>query len=228
MILNWLLFFPALLLLFFPLDSLLFKNLKLRSLEHIDFGEGAWARKPSAWWSPSLWLDPARAFLGTWMLIHAWDLEGGAPGLLRWVPFLTTAVLLAMSTGVQMHTRRDTDALLAPTGYIAGIWFALLSPAVALLAVVVGIGGMIAFRSWSAFFLCGAVYVGVAGLWLIGRDLHVPLSTALAMLPWVISAIYHRTLMQPLRHIGHTRPVVMRDVDLSATSPDSVETEAKA
>jgi hypothetical protein len=166
--------------------------------------------------------------LGTWLLIHAWDLEGGAIGLLRWVPFLTMGLLLAMATTVQVHTRRYEKALLAPIGYIAGIWFALLSPAVALLAVVVGIGGMITFRSWSAFFLCGALYVGGAGLWLMGKNLHVPLSAGLAILPWVISAIYHRTLMQPLRHIGYTRPVVMRDVDLVVTTRDSAETEVQA
>ena len=214
-------FCPALMLLFFPLDALLSKRLKLRSYEHLNFEEGAWARKPSAWWTPSLWLDPARAFLGAWLLANAWAIEDAGGGLMKWVPFLTTGLLLALATGVQLHTRRDGSVLLAPTGYIAGIWFALLSPAVALLAVVVAVVGVFAFRTWSAFFFCGAAYAGCAGLWLMGKDLIVPLSAGLAMMPWVISAISQRTLMQPLHAIGYSKQAPVREISFAVPSSSS-------
>lgn len=226
--LNWLMFCPALMLLFFPLDALLSKRLKLRSYEHLNFEEGAWARKPSAWWTPSLWLDPARAFLGAWLLANAWAIEDAGGGLVKWVPFLTTALLLALATGVQLHTRRDESVLLAPTGYIAGIWFALLSPAVALLAVVVAVVGVFAFRTWSAFFFCGAAYACCAGMWLMGKDLFVPLSAGLAIMPWVISAIAHRTLMQPLRAIGYSKQAPVREISFAVENPSSSSLKLKA
>jgi hypothetical protein len=217
--LNWLMFGPALVLLFLPVDSLLTKRLKLRAYEHIDFGASGWARKPSAWWTPSLWLDPVRAFSGTWLLLNAWTLEYTSGGWTKSVPFLAAAVLLALATGVQLHTRRDKDALLAPTGYIAGVWLALLSPAVALLALVVAVVGVFAFRTWSAFFFCGAAYAGCAGLWLMGNDLQVPLSAGLAMLPWLAGVISQRTLMQPLLASGHARPAPVREIDFAIQNP---------
>lgn len=218
--LNWLMFGPALLLLFFPVDAVLAKRLKLRAYEHINFEEGAWARKPAAWWTPSVWMDPARAFLGAWLLVNAWSAEDTG-GVLRWMPFLSTSVILALATGVQVHTRRDGSAFLAPTGYIAGLWLALLAPAVAVLAVVVGVVGVLAFRTWSAFFFCGAAYAGVAGLWLMGKDLNVPLSAGLATLPWVVSAIAHRTLMQPLNALGYARPAPVREIGFAVEASGS-------
>jgi hypothetical protein len=219
--LNWLMFGPALVLLFLPVDSLLTKRLKLRAYEHINFGEGSWARKPSAWWTPSLWFDPVRAFSGAWLLVNAWGWEDAATGWVKWVPFLTSSLLLALATGVQLHTRREKGALLAPTGYIAGVWFALLSPAVALLAVVVAVVGVFAFRTWSAFFFCGAAYAGCAGLWLMGKDLQAPLSAGLALLPWLVSAISERTLMQPLLASGHARPAPVREIDFTMQNSSS-------
>lgn len=211
MYLHWLFFLPALALLFLPVDALLPRQLKLRTFEHIDFGEGAWARSPAAWTMFSLWLDPLRAFLGAWMLTHAWMIDDFGGSLERWVPVIANGTILALATAGQLHTRRDTTMLLAPLGYVAGLWLGLLTPAVAALAIVVGVGGIIAFRSWSAFFICGAAYAGIAGFWIMGKHLNVPLAVGLAMLPWTISAVSARTLIQPLRSNALRKTVPMRD-----------------
>jgi hypothetical protein len=222
MTLNWFLFFPALALLLFPVDALLTtRRLKLRAFEHINFQSGSWARLPSAWSMPASWMDPLRAFLGIKLLGYAWVVDDFADGLASWIPVLTLCALLTLAMGVQVHTRRNLEVLLAPIGYVAGMWLGLLSPVVAVLAVVVGVGGVIAFRSWAAFFICGAAYVSCAGFWIMGKNLYVPLCAGLAMLPWLMSAITNRTLVQPLRAPGYSAPAPVRD---TSGAPEPIKT----
>ena len=198
-------FFPALVLVFFPLDAVLPKRLKFREFDHLDFGEDSWCRSLDAWWLPTLWLDPVRAFAGAWLLRNAWVVEESLVGPARHAPLVASALILAGALGVQLHTRRDHDVVLAPLGYLIGLWFGLLVAPVAALAMVVGVGCVAAFRAWSAFFVFGAIGTGVIGYLLMRMDPWMLMTVALSILPWFVSAIMQRTLIFPLRPVAHTR-----------------------
>ena len=198
-------FFPALVLVFFPLDAVLPKRLKFRDFDHLDFGEDSWCRSLEAWWLPTLWMDPLRAGAGAWLLRHAWVADASLGGIARHAPLVASAVILAGALGVQLHTRRDRDMLFAPIGYVIGLWFGLLLSPVAALAMVVGVGCVVAFRSWSAFFVFGAIATGVIGFLLMRMDPWMLMTVALSILPWFVSAITQRVLIFPLRSVAHTR-----------------------
>lgn len=203
--LNWLMFLPALLLVFFPLDAVLPKRLKFREFDHLDFGEDSWCRSVDAWWLPTLWLDPLRAFAGAWLLRNAWELDEFLGGAARHVPLVVSALILAIALGVQLHTRRDRDMVFAPIGYVIGLWFGLLLAPVAALAMVVGVGCVVAFRSWSAFFVFGAIGAGVIGFLIMRMNPWMLMAVGLSILPWFVSAITRRALIFPLRPVAHTR-----------------------
>lgn len=203
--LNWWMFLPALLLVFCPLDAVLPKRLKFREFDHLDFGEDSWCRSVEAWWLPTLWLDPLRAFAGAWLLRNAWVLDEFLGGVARHAPVVVSALILAVALGVQLHTRRDRDMVFAPIGYVIGLWFGLLLAPVAALAMVVGVGCVVAFRSWSAFFVFGAIGAGVIGFLIMRLDPWMLMAVALSALPWFVSAITQRVLIFPLRPVAHTR-----------------------
>lgn len=203
--LNWFMFFPALVLVFFPLDAVLPKRLKFRDFDRLDFGEDSGCRSLEAWWLPTLWMDPLRAGAGAWLLRHAWVLDESLGGIARHVPLVASAVILAGALGVQLHTRRDHDVVLAPLGYLAGLWFGLLLSPVAALVMVVAAGSVAAFRAWSAFFVFGAIATGVIGFLLMRMDPWMLMTVALSILPWFVSAITQRTLIFPLRPVAHAR-----------------------
>lgn len=203
--LNWWMFLPALLLVFFPLDAVLPKRLKFREFDHLDFGEDSWCRSPEAWWLPAVWLDPLRAFAGAWLLRHAWEIDKFLGGVARHAPLVASALILAVALGVQLHTRRNRGMLFAPIGYVIGLWFGLLLSPVAVLAMVVGVGCVVAFRSWSAFFVFGAIGAGVIGYLIMRLNPWLLVSVALSILPWFVSAITQRALIFPLRPVAHLR-----------------------
>lgn len=199
--LNWFMFLPALLLVFFPMDAVLPKRLKFRDFDHLDFGEDSSCRSIEAWWLPSLWLDPLRAFAGAWLLRNAWVVEESLTGPGRHVPWVASALILAGALGVQMHTRRGQDMMFAPIGYVIGLWFGLLVAPVAGLAMVIGVGCVVAFRSWSAFFVFGAIGVGVIGYLIMRLNPWMLMAVALSVSPWFVSAMMQRTLIFPLRPV---------------------------
>ena len=195
-------FLPALLLVFFPLDAVLPRRLKFRDFDRLDFGEDSWSRSLEAWWLPTLWLDPLRAFAGAWLLRNAWVLDESLGGVLRLVPLVASALILAGALGVQLHTRRGQDLVFAPIGYVIGLWFGLVVAPVAVLAMVVGVGCVVAFRSWSAFFVFGAIGVGVIGYLVMRLNPWLLMAVVLSICPWFVSAMTQRTLILPLRSVS--------------------------
>lgn len=203
--LNWFMFLPALLLVFFPLDAVLPRRLKFRDFDHLDFGEDSWCRSIEAWWLPTLWLDPLRAFAGAWLLRNAWVVEESLAGAALQVPLVASALILVGALGVQLHTRRAHDMMFAPIGYVIGLWFGLLTIPVAALAMVIGVGCVVAFRSWSAFFVFGAIGSGVIGYLIMRVDPWMLMAVVLSIFPWFVSAMMQRTLILPLRPVTPTQ-----------------------
>lgn len=197
MSLNWLLFLPALLVLFYPLELLLPKRFGLKELPYIDFGE-AGARRRAPWSFPALWSDGIRSFAGAFMLRSAWTMEAGVGGLYQ-VPVAAAVVILSLSVIVQMHTTRKGDRFIAPVTFVIGLWLALLPASVALVAVAAGGVCMVAMRSLTAFFFCGAVAVGIFGYGALHAGYWALAAGVIGVMPCLISFLARRRLAVPVR-----------------------------
>lgn len=198
MSLNWILFLPALLLLFYPLELLLPRHFGLKELSYIDFGEVG-ARRRAPWSFPALWSDGIRSFAGAHLLKSAWTLEPFS-GRLSHVPVLAVLVILSLSLIVQMHTRRKADRFIAPVSFMIGLWLALLPASVALVAVAAGGVCMVAFRSLTAFFFCGGVAVEVLGYAVLHVGGYWSVAAGVTgLIPCLVSLLGHRRLAVPVR-----------------------------
>jgi hypothetical protein len=199
MALNWIMFLPALLLLFYPLENFLpSRSFCMRELAYVDFSQPS-VRRRGPWTFPALWADGLRAFLGVWLLRGAWTIEH-IGGWLHHVPMLTVISIIFLSIIVQMdvrHSRRER--FLAPVTYIIGLWLALLPLPVALVAVAAGGVCMVAFRSLSAFFFFGSATVGVFGYLVLHAGSWVIVASAIGLVPYVVSMLGHRSLAMPVR-----------------------------
>ena len=197
MTLNWLMFFPALFLLFIPLEVFFPKNLRLKELSHIDFSD-AGARRRGPWRLPVVWADGVRSYLGAFLLCNAWAVDPMA-GKLHHVPLVVSLFILSLAVVAQMHTRRSEGHFLAPVVYMAGIWLAMTSWPLALVAVAAGAVCMVAFRSLSAFFFFGGAMVGVFGGVVLHAGLWALAAAAVGLLPCLLGLFFKRSLAVPMR-----------------------------
>lgn len=193
---HWLIFFPALVLLFYPLDALLRGGVRFRDYERTR--EQLIGGKTAGWRQLLLWLDPLRAFLGGWLLLNSWQTDPLLPGVWNYLPFLGALAVLGAAVFVQMHTRRDDAMLLAPVGYLSGLAFALLPPAVAVLVVVFAGACLMAFRGWGAFFFFGSVASGVFGYLVLKVNLWMLAAVLLMIQPLLVSMLLGRRLLLPV------------------------------
>jgi hypothetical protein len=198
MTIHWLLFFSGLVLLFYPLDKLLPPQVGLRLYEQLTRHKGRELTK-AWWWMPMVWLSPLRAWLGVECLRNSVHMMPGMPHAYARVPLLMVMAILLIAVGVQMHTRRHEDKFLAPMGYLSGLLFALLPLPIALLATVLATASMIAFRTWTVFFLFGALGAAAFGYLMLQSNLWVAGATLLMLEPPLISLVLGRTLVLPVR-----------------------------
>lgn len=213
MAIQWVMFLPALLLLFYPVEVLLPKSFYLKDLSYLEFSETG-ANKRAPWSFPALWSDGLRSFLGAFLLRSAWAVEPSA-GWLHRVPYVMSFCILALSLVVQMHTKRTNDRFLAPVSYVAGLWLALLPLPVALVTVMAAGVCMVAFRSLGAFFFCGAATVAGFGHVIMHTGLWSVVAAAIGAMPWMVGLTCQRRLAVPFRvHVikEHRRYVPVTDL----------------
>lgn len=193
---DWIFFITALVFLFYPLDDLLRGRVRLHDYEHIRNDPLDSSR---AWWrQPWLWVDPLRAFVGGWLFRHAWTIEPPLPGLWKHLPFFAALLVMVLALGVQMHTRRDDDAVFAPIGYTGGLVFAVLPPEIAVLVVVLAAACLMAFRGWSAYFIFGAIAAGAFGFMILRVNFWMVAAVILMLEPVLISLVARRRLLLPV------------------------------
>ncbi len=217
-------FLPALLLLFYPVEFFIPKDIRLKQLHNIDFSESG-ARRRAPWHFPALWTDGVRACLGAFLLRDAWTLEPMA-GWLHHVPVIASVLILILSLAAQMHTRRSEEYFLGPLTYMIGLWLALAPLPVAVVAVAAGGVCLVAFRSLSAFFFCGAATVGIFGCVVLHSGPWVAVAAALGLLPCLLSFFFRRSLAVPMRvEITHERS---RDIPAVRTVRMDETREVKA
>lgn len=188
----------GLLLLLFPADRLLSRLVELRSFESFRSLEDSPRYRPW-WWVPLLWLDPLRAFAGALCLkislvAPAYDWEATEK-----TPYFTMVAALCVAVTCQMHTRRDSNSLLAPIGYVAGMVAALVPWAAAAVGMTVALMGMFAFRSFHAFFSMGLLGVGFCGIVMERSILWLIPSLAVLAMPTGLGFFSGRLLEVPTR-----------------------------
>jgi hypothetical protein len=191
---------PGLLLLLLPLDWLLVGEVRLGQMEQMF--QSARRRKVSGWNALVLIGDSLRAGLGAWCMfrgagIWAEGREWARPELV--VPGVLALGLLAGMVA-QLYTRRDSEALLAPLGYSAGLIAALANPMAAVLGLIMAVAMVMGLRNWSAFFVTAALGVGGLGLAFADHDRVTPVILGVVVfVPAIAGMLTNRHLMMPGR-----------------------------
>lgn len=170
---TWSILLPAVVLLFYPIDRLLPAYMKCRTSDALT--DPAAKHRRGWWrWQPELWADVVRVAVATWCVALAFTPEAAKA---RWIETLVVGALLAVGVCCQMPTRREDEAVLAPLTFLLGAMLALLPVTAAIAVFVLAMAAMLAFRSYVAFFLTGALLV--TGLtYLLGGDVLMGLVVA--------------------------------------------------
>lgn len=197
---NWIELAQALVLLLFPLGLALGKSTKLCTYSQLsDLDVPHWI---VSWMLvPILWVDPLRAFLGTWFLCDAIALDPLKKGTLTQLPILLSIGVLVVALLVQIFVVRKAESMLAPLGFASGMLLAINIPMIAaVFSLILAIAGASAMRNWSAFFAIAAVTVVGFGFLFKGNHLWLVGTAALMMLPFVIGFISQREFVMACRN----------------------------
>jgi len=96
-------------------------------------------------------------------------------------------------------TSRDSEKLLTPLGYVAGVVAALIPWEVATIGIVAAGVAVIAFSAFHAFFTVGFFIVILLGLILESRMHWLLAAAGLLLLPLITSRVSGRSLELPTR-----------------------------
>ncbi|MCF3649259.1 hypothetical protein [Synoicihabitans lomoniglobus] len=198
MTIAWSLLVPGALLLLIPANSFLSTVVQLRTFDSFNNLDSRRHHRPW-WWVPSLWLDPARGYLGALLVKISLTLTSDLWAYVPKPDYALLMVVLGLGIISQLYTRREEHVLLAPIGFVAGMLFALLTWPVALVGLIAGVTGLFAFRSFAAFFVTALVGVAGLGLLLGERPLWLVPAVVVCGLPIIASLITGSTLELPTR-----------------------------
>lgn len=181
----------ALILLFAPLWALRHKGARLGN-----FDQRSWPVGRNA---ALVFADTARASVGAWLLARGLAEAPAWPLRIVWMDDIWLAIGVAVAACVQAFSWRNEDYLMAPVAFWLGGVVALVQPLVLVIALPLGVGGALAFRAWTGFFV--GIGVGVAGVGLVveSQDWRRALLLGAASVVFVLIA--------PLagRHLGGLR-----------------------
>lgn len=191
LILHWAVGIPALLVLFFPLDALLPAGVQARTYEEVLAKRKEVGLRPWRW--QVLWLlEPLRACGAAWLFREVLKSheETASPYAL--------GIALACGVVLQLWTKREPLTAWAPIGFCAGLLLLLLPWWAAGVALVCGGAGVMWMRTWSAFFLAGAVILALTTLYPPVRA-AAALGAWLLVLPLVARVLFQCKLVLPSR-----------------------------
>jgi hypothetical protein len=209
MIIDWLKFIPALLLLWLPAGLLHGKNTTFRPI----------SREWTDQWPLILtfglhWFDFVRAIAGAWLLHHSLTVVPDAKGLLRYaVPF---AEVLVLTTGITLQAFfcKEHESIHAPYAWLSGMLFGYFSPITVILPIVVGITVAAGSSTAAAFFPMVAIFIPISltlfagfGPMFKGKVIVVPsgIGFCIAILPWLLSLLFSRDLVLAQRSRPKTK-----------------------
>ena len=196
MIFYWSILLPGLLLLLFPAEFLLSKHVKLRSFETFTSLENSPRSRPW-WWVPVLFVDPLRGFGGAWLVKNGLGITVFSGKFFHLPAQWAMAAVLILSVFVQMFTRRDDEALLAPIGFLAGAVALLLPLPVALISYAMAIAAIFGLRAFAAFFIAAMIMIPLLGVPFRGNLIWLGIAAIVMGLPVLTSVVSGRTLELP-------------------------------
>lgn len=200
---EWLLFLPAIILLWFPADLLLAAQVKLRSLDCFSDPHNPTPRRPW-WWVPALWLDPVRGFGGAWLLMRALGLNSISWESMPKVEFVILLGVLLATAMSQTFTRRDVGVLLAPVGFVCGVVVALVPGYSPFFGLACAFIGMTAFRQFYAFFAIGVFALPLFGVLLGAAPAMIGAAALMFLFPLLTGMLTNSVLEMPTHYEGDT------------------------
>ena len=188
MIVNWvylavgLLFglIPPLRLLNTECRYLLFEDLWNRLFRSREEGE----KKRRRWWKlPLVWIDPFRGYVVGDMLGQSFSAAPKANFAQAQMPVLAMLGTVLLVLSVQTRGRPYERECISPAGFMVGLMIALMSPTIAIGAIIVGAATMIALQSYLHGYLAAAVITAMLGLAFLG-----PVNTKVIAFTLIVSA----------------------------------------
>jgi hypothetical protein len=211
MTVDWRYLIEVLAMLLYPLGLGLGSRVQLRRYNQVGNGanDAGWL---TSWITvPRLWADPLRSFLGIWLLRQddvVFHLPADASESVARQPMLITVGIVAAALLVQCFAVRseDGDELLAPIGFATGLIAALAPPLIAVFGVVLAVLGATGLRTWSGYFLGGAVGMVATGYVLgQGNEAHpffwTAIGAGLLCEPVLLAIIMRREFVIPVRQL---------------------------
>jgi hypothetical protein len=192
MLINWLKFVPALLLLLVPIGIFHGKKVRYREISR------DWGDHLVPIFSLGLHLiDALRAALGAWLLIESLSLAPGAKGFIAQAPLLTRMAVLWLGVLLQTTVCRERDAMHAPFAWVLGVVAVLMPPLVATFAVILALATTAGSRVAAAFFPALAVALAAIGVSLVGKSFLLPVAVVAIMLllPWLLPVLFNSELV---------------------------------
>ena len=195
---DWVLLVPGAVLLLIPANALLSSFIQLRTFESFNNLDSR-RRHRAWWWVPALWLDPARGFLGAYLVKSSLALSSTHWASVPKTDYSLLLGLMLLAIVSQVYTRREEQVLLAPIGFVAALLFALVTWPVALVGVIAGVTGLYAFRQFGAFFLFAALGVSFLGVVLAETSIWLIPAICACGVPVIASLVTGRSLELPTR-----------------------------
>ena len=192
MIIDWVKFAPALLLILLPIGLFHGKKTRFRYI----------SREWDDHWPQILtlglhWIDLGRAIIGAWWLSESLKLGNSAVGIERYGVPLITATVFTLGVLLQTFVCKERDSANAPFMFVTGLALGFYAPATAgfpiLLALTIACGA----RSPVTYFPLLAVGVMGGGYVFEGKPamLKICLTASALMLPWLLTLMFGRDLV---------------------------------
>ena len=192
MIIDWLRFTSALVLLLTPVSLFYGKKTRYRELSR-DWDE---------YWLLMLTygihaIDFSRAALGTWLLLDSLHSMPNSHGLAKYAVLFTQGSVRIFAVFLQTVTCREPGHSNAPFAFVTGLLLTGIAPLVAVFALALAIPIAMGARSPAAFFpLVALAHLGIGFLFKgKGAFLGLSFGALAAMVPLVWSVAFRRDLV---------------------------------
>ena len=191
LMLHWAVGIPALLVLFFPIDALLPAGVQARTYEEVLAKRKEVGLRPWRW--QVLWLtEPLRAYGAAWLFSEVLKSHEQTAS-----PY-ALGIALACGVVLQLWTKREPLTAWAPIGFCAGLLCLVLPWWAAGVAIAGGAAAVLWLRTWSAFFLAGAIVLGAMAIYAPLRS-GAALGAWLLVLPLAARGLFQCRLVMPSR-----------------------------
>jgi len=192
MIIDWIKFIPALVLLLVPAGLFYGEKDRYRDISR-DWGD-YW---PRIFAHGMHTIDLLRAALGTWLLLDSLEGVSNPHGLQKYAVLLAQGSIRIFAVWLQTVVCRHPDSANAPFAFVIGLLLTGMSPLGSIFALALALPIAMGSRTPAAFFpVFGLVHLGI-GVWFGGKGAIFSLSfgSFAAMLPLLWALMFRRELV---------------------------------